>query len=129
MPATLYTVNEHEYAHVEASPKYFTEVTVTANSGKKQIVVFDIDGEQTKIEGTGDEEEIGTLNLPESFKAIKVYVSYEDNDGNTQQADELQCGDPYEAGGGYNMATIRAENGDDDDYEVEIKFEGKEESR
>ena len=129
MPATLFTVNDHEYAQVEASPKYFTEATVTANSEKKQIVVFDVDGDQTRIEGTGDEDEIGSLTLPESFKAIKVYVSYEDDNGGTQSADELVTGKPYEANGGYTMATIRAENGDDDDYEVEIKFEGKEESR
>lgn len=87
-------------------------------------MTFDIDGEETRVEGSGEDEEIGDITLPDSFNAIKVYVSYVDDNGNVS-ADTLETGEPTEVGG-YNMASIRAENGDeDDDYEVEIKFQGE----
>lgn len=125
MPASLKTDNDNTHVLVKASPSYFTEVFVTSNSDKTQIVIFDIDGKETKVEGTGDGEQIGNFKLPDSFNAIKVFVSYVDDDGKTVPADTLETADPIEVMG-YNMGFIKAENGDeDDDYEIEIKFEGK----
>lgn len=125
MSASLKTDNDNTYVQVEATSKYFTQAVVTSNSDRKQIVIFNIDGEETRVEGSGEDEEIGDITLPDSFNTIKVYVSYVDDNGNIVSADTLETGEPTEVGG-YNMATIRAENGDeDDDYEVEIKFQGE----
>lgn len=125
MSASLTTDNDNTYVFVRATSKYFTQAVVTSNSDRKQIVIFNIDGEETRVEGSGEDEEIGDITLPDSFNAIKVYVSYVDDNDNVVLADTLETGEPTEVGG-YNMASIRAENGDeDDDYEVEIKFQGE----
>ena len=126
MAPSITTDNDNSYALVEGVPAgYFTEVFVTSNSDQQQIVTFDIDGTETKIEGTGDGEQIGNFKLPDSFNTIKVYVSYVDDNGNVVPADSLETSNPFELMG-YNKGFIKAENGDDDDdYEIEIEFEGK----
>jgi hypothetical protein len=86
-------------------------VEVKSNSSFDQHVELDIDGSKKTVKGTGEQQSLETISVPEGTSKLVATFSY----GKDKKPSELQHGGPWDIGV-MQLLMVLAENGDDEDF-------------
>ena len=86
-------------------------VEVKSNSSFDQHVELDIDGSKKTVKGTGEQQSLETISVPEGTSKLVATFSY----GKDKKPSELQHGGPWGIGV-MQLLMVLAENGDDEDF-------------
>jgi hypothetical protein len=114
-PATLATdKNKGTITFARGAARGFT-LEVKANSSTEQHVLIDIDGKETLVAGSGENDtSLKSFRLPNSAVNITATFSHGNDKSTLKPATRLLAGGPYSTGQYVTMAIV-AENGDDED--------------